>query len=158
MRDLLSVCQFIKMKKNLHASCVAKTPHGILIVGNSGSGKSDLALRLVGEGYKLVADDQVTLQHSNNQILASPPPRLAGLLEVRGVGILKFDYHRQHPISLVVELVKDTFIERLPDLGKMVFGKVELPSIKLHPFEPSALIKLKLVLGIVTDKIIRIDD
>ncbi len=82
--------------KIVHATALSLDGHGVLLTGKSGSGKSTLALRLVdqpGRGIgddpvevRLIGDDQVIVQRVADKLLASPAPRLAGLLEVRGVG------------------------------------------------------------------------
>ena len=92
----------------LHASCVARNGAGVLIVGPSGSGKSDLALRLIGRGFDLVADDQVDL----DQHMATAPAALAGLLEVRGLGIVCLPYVSTVKLHLVIALNAQP--ERLP--------------------------------------------
>ena len=69
-------------QERMHGSCVSKDGEGILVVGPSGSGKSDLVLRLISRGFELVADDQVTITDG----IVSGPANLAGLLEVRGLG------------------------------------------------------------------------
>ena len=78
------------MSINIHASCVSIKNKGVLFIGNSGSGKSDIALRLITD-YKanLVADDRVDIKSKGNKIIASSPKTLFGLLEIRGIGIIK---------------------------------------------------------------------
>ncbi|MCP1273024.1 HPr kinase/phosphatase C-terminal domain-containing protein [Gluconobacter albidus] len=83
---------------SVHASCVAWNGAGVLISGPSGSGKSELALRLMDAGFDLVADDRVLLDGA----VASAPARLAGLIEVRGVGILRTPFVTKVPVSLRV--------------------------------------------------------
>ena len=73
----------------LHASCVAVAGRGLLIAGASGSGKSALALDLMAFGATLVADDRVCLQRAGAALLASAPPTIAGLIEARGIGLLR---------------------------------------------------------------------
>lgn len=91
---------------DIHASCVCWQNRGILLLGASGSGKSDLCLRLIsGQGAELVADDRVDLIVSRETIYASAPEILAGMLEVRGVGILKLPSLRRSRLDLAVELV-----------------------------------------------------
>ena len=86
-----------------HASCVAFGAKAILIRGASGSGKSSLALELMGLGAQLVADDRVCLRRGAQHILARPPETLEGLIEARGVGLLKVPF-RPAPLSLIVDL------------------------------------------------------
>ncbi len=92
----------------VHASCVAREARGLLLLGPSGAGKSDLALRLINRGFVLVADDRVDLEEGR----ARPPARLAGLLEVRGVGLLRFPHEADIPLVLALDLAARP--ERLP--------------------------------------------
>ena len=91
----------------LHASCAAREGHGVLLLGPSGSGKSDLLLRLIDIGFALVADDRVDLADG----VASPPAALAGLLEVRGLGVVRLPHLSSAPVVLAVELRQG---ERMP--------------------------------------------
>ncbi len=133
-----------------HASCIAVGGHGILILGDSGAGKSDLALRLIdqpGEGTsgsmmkaQLVADDQVVLAIRDGRLTASPPPALAGLLEVRGQGIVQIDYVAPVPVRLVIELLASDEIERLPEAQDLVIDieGIAVPRVAIDPATPSA--------------------
>lgn len=132
------------MSKNIHASCVSLGGKGILILGPSGSGKSDLCLRLIMErGAQLVADDRVDLQNENGRIIASAPKVLAGLLEVRGIGLLQQGCKEKESISLIVKLVESyKDVERLPE---PIFYEIEgakISQISLYSFEPSAVLKV----------------
>ncbi|HEY5239180.1 MAG TPA: HPr kinase/phosphatase C-terminal domain-containing protein [Rhizomicrobium sp.] len=110
--------------KNIHASCVMLgragtafgTPRnaGILILGKSGAGKSSLALRMIADGASLIADDRVELFARRGQLFARAPKTLAGLIEVRGVGIIKLPYKKEARVALAVRLT-DTKIARLPE-------------------------------------------
>lgn len=125
---------------DIHASCVSWQNRGILLLGTSGAGKSDLCLRLIsGQGAELVADDRVNLNVSRETIYASAPEILAGMLEVRGIGILKLPYRKQAPLALVAELVPpEQEIERLPVPATWEYNGCRLPLIKIHAFEASA--------------------
>jgi HPr kinase/phosphorylase len=113
----------------IHASCAARDGAGVLITGASGAGKSDLLLRLIDRGFALVADDQVLVQEG----WASPPPRLAGLIEVRGLGILRLPYLSRAKLALVASLGRG---ERLPEpVCDAAFG---LPMIQLDPDRAAA--------------------
>ena len=92
----------------LHASCAAREGHGVLLLGPSGSGKSDLLLRLLDRGFELVADDRVDLERG----IASAPAAVAGLLEVRGLGLVKLPHLASAPVALAVALGAG---ERMPD-------------------------------------------
>lgn len=88
----------------LHASAVAVGGRGVLLLGPSGSGKSALALALVGRGATLVADDRVTLVRRGDALLARSPERIAGLIEARGFGILRLPTAGEVPVALAVDL------------------------------------------------------
>lgn len=91
----------------VHGTCVARDGAGVLLLGPSGAGKSDLALRLLTRGFELVADDRVLIEDG----AASAPASLAGLIEVRGLGILRVPYLELARLALTVELGET---ERLP--------------------------------------------
>ena len=128
----------------LHATCVALGERAVLISGPSGSGKSDLALRLIDRGAALVGDDQVLLTPRDGRIFAAPPTTIAGKIEVRGIGIVAMPYRTDMPIALFIELSSD--IARMPEPAKHRLAGVDLPSIALAPFEASAAIKVELAL------------
>ena len=129
---------------NIHASCVSWQDKGILLLGGSACGKSDLCLRLISKyDAVLVADDRVDVNVARETILASAPKILEGMLEVRGVGILQLPFVKQTKLDLVVELVKDlSEIERLPEPQSWEYEGVKLPLIKLFSFEVSAADKI----------------
>ena len=134
---------------NIHASCVSYQNKGILILGQSGSGKSDLCLRLIQEyGAFLVADDRVDLNVSHETIVATAPDGIKNMLEVRGVGILTPPYVDCCQINIVVKLI-DTKenIERLPYNEFWVYENIKIPLIRLHAFEVSATHKIIAVLS-----------
>ena len=99
---------------NIHASCVqvaeagerfgAPKSAGVLLIGKSGAGKSDLALRLIGRGATLVSDDRTDLFLRRGRLMASAPRALAALIEIRAVGIVELTTARDVPIVLVVDL------------------------------------------------------
>lgn len=92
-------------KQRVHASALAKGGRGVLLRGPSGVGKSDTALRLIDRGFQLVGDDQIWLSRTKKGLCAAPDPRLAGTLEVRGMGLWSVPYVAQTPIMLVVDLI-----------------------------------------------------
>lgn len=130
----------------IHASCVVWQGRGIVLRGPSGIGKSDLALRLIDQGAVLVADDQVLLERMGDCLLASPPEALAGMLEVRGLGILKFPYESRMPVGLVIDLVEAPAVDRLPESATLVLLAVSLPFYTLSAREPSAPLKVRLAM------------
>jgi len=131
----------------LHATCVAIGSRGILILGESGMGKSDLALRLIDRGAKLVADDQVELVRKARHIEASAPLRIRALLEVRGVGIFKVKVKKKVSVSLVVQLMSQEWIERLPYPEPYACMGIPVPQVRLSSFESSAAIKVEMAAG-----------
>ena len=142
------------MSERVHATCVAlrrgRRWCGVLLRGPSGAGKSDLALRLVDTGARLVSDDQTELTRQGNSVMATAPDRIAGLIEVRGVGIVKLARDQivaRAPVVLLVDLAPVERIERLPDLRHEGVLGVDLPLFVLAAFEPSATVKLQLALG-----------
>jgi len=132
----------------IHASCVyINTGNGqkgaVLIKGKSGSGKSDLVLRLIDRGAKLVGDDWIDVYKDDKKILVSSPKRIKGVLEIRGLGLFKFDPIDETSLSFVVNLVPRESIQRLPEDKTEKIGGIDFPMIDLYPFETSAPIKLE---------------
>src|SRR6478736_6234613 len=99
--------------ETVHASAVARDGRAVLISGPSGSGKSDLTLRLLDRGFTLVSDDQTLVKKDGDKLVASAPPNIAGKLEIRGIGIVEMETVTNMPVALLVELTSD--IQRLPD-------------------------------------------
>jgi HPr kinase/phosphorylase len=132
----------------LHASCVEIDAAAVIVRGASGSGKSDLCLRLIDAGGRLVADDQVRLERAGDGVLAAPPTALAGLLEVRGVGILRLPHVAPSRVRLVVDLAPRGEIPRLPERHEStceLLG-VRLQRLDLDPFAVSACAKVGVAL------------
>src|SRR5471032_1651600 len=94
------------MSVMVHASCVELRGAGVLLLGDSGTGKSDLALRLIHEGWSLVADDRTVLSLKQGRIVAAAPTTINGLLEVRGLGIVALK-SRPARLKLAVELGRE---------------------------------------------------
>ncbi len=131
--------------ETIHASCVARGGRGILIAGRSGSGKSDLALRLLDRGAVLVSDDYTAVAAVDGVLIASAPAAIAGQMEVRGVGIVNAATAGAVPVALFVDL--DAEVERLPepDAARLIAG-IAIPRIALSSLEASAPIKVELAL------------
>ena len=131
--------------ETVHASTVALDGRAVLISGPSGSGKSDLALRLIDRGYTLVSDDQTIVRRDGETLIASAPPTIAGKLEIRGIGIVDMATVANIPIALYVELTSE--IMRLPDdrRERPVLG-VNLPLVSVDAQTASAASKVSLAL------------
>ena len=131
--------------ESLHASTVALDGRAVMISGPSGSGKSDLALRLMDRGFKLVSDDQTLVRRDGERLIASAPPNIAGKIEVRGIGIIEVDAVADVPVALLVELTSD--IQRLPDDARErpILG-VALPLVSIDAMAASAASKVALAL------------
>lgn len=121
-----------------HASCAARDAYGVLLLGSSGSGKSDLLLRLLDRGFALVADDQVEVEGG----VASAPAALAGLVEVRGLGILRLPHRASARLALAVRLVPG---ERLP-AATAPDPLLGVPCVALDPWPASAPLRVSLAL------------
>lgn len=127
------------------ATAVAIDGRAILIEGLSGSGKSNLALALIDRGAVLIGDDGVALVQRDGRLLAHPPPNIAGLLEVRNLGLLSFAVRSDVPVALVLRLTPEAprFIDHAQQT--MVAG-ITLPLVKLWPDCPTNAIKAELAL------------
>ena len=133
----------------VHATAVAIDGRAVLLRGPSGSGKSDLALRLIDAGARLVADDQSELSRRGDVLMVRAPATIAGLIEVRGLGILRFDALAEAPVALIADLVPADRVERLPPRRTECDPRVAVPVIAMAPFEASAAAKLRLALRAV---------
>jgi len=131
----------------IHATTVAIDGAAVVIRGAPGSGKSDLALRLIDRGAVLVADDQTALRRQGASVRASAPASIAGLLEARGLGVVTLPTVSDVAVRLVVDLVPPELIERLPEAASETLLGVTLPRLLLAPFESSAAAKLRLAVA-----------
>ena len=131
--------------ETLNATTVALDGRAVLISGPSGSGKSDLALRLLDRGFVLVSDDQTIVKKDGTKLVATAPPTIAGKLEVRGIGIVDVERAENAPVALVVELTSE--IQRLPDdsRDRLILG-VRVPLINVDAMAASAPSKVALAL------------
>lgn len=130
----------------LHGSAVRFCGKGILILGPSASGKSDLALRLIDAGAILIADDQVRITLEGNRLQAAPHDRIAGLISLRGIGIMRTPFV-EAPLDLAVDLQSsDKVHDPLPNLTITSWLGVGLPKIALDSSAPSAVARIRLVL------------
>jgi len=140
----------------LHGTCVAVGGKAVVLRGPPGAGKSDLAFRLVAgpppagqPPARLVADDQVAVTREAGALVARCPANTAGLLEIRGVGIRRAPSVAQADLALLVDLVPADCIDRLPPepLPTQPILGVSVPTARLAPFEASAPLKLRALLG-----------
>ena len=143
----------------VHATSVAlrqgRSWRAVLLRGPSGAGKSDVALRIIEAGGRLVADDQTHLAKthlgmSGRAVIASAPPSLAGLIEVRGIGIVKLGRAQliaRAPLALLVDLVPPDQVERMPEPAHEKVLGVDLPRLALAAFDVSIVTKLRLALA-----------
>jgi serine kinase of HPr protein (carbohydrate metabolism regulator) len=142
----------------LHATCVAMNRDGVLILGPPGSGKSDLALRLIdqpGAGTsgrrrraQLVADDQVLIHHHKDGLTANAPSKLVGKLEIRGLGIVMLPVRASVSLTLAVQLTEAAKIDRLPETDRARFEVlgVALPLVLIDPAYASAPARIRAAL------------
>ena len=149
------------MSTNIHASCVvlagaaatfgAPADAGVLLLGESGSGKSDLALRLIARGARLVADDRTELFLHEGRLWARPVPSVAGLIEARGLGLVALPFMPGAQVKLVARLVAPDAVPRMPEAGtyeppdELAPGLISKPPLVfLSAFEASAPDKIVL--------------
>lgn len=129
----------------IHASAVTIDGQAVLIAGRSGSGKSDLALRLIDRGAQLVSDDYTDLMRRGETLVARAPATIAGRIEVRGLGIAQLLSAGEAPVALIVRL--DTAPDRMPERRMREIAGVAIREIALDPFAASAPIKVELALA-----------
>lgn len=128
----------------LHATTVAIDGRAVLIEGASGAGKSDLALRLIDRGAKLVSDDRTLVVRDGGALIARAPQTLAGRIEVRGVGIAAVPYAAEAPVALLVRL--ETEPPRMPERRRRTIAGVEVRMVALDPRPASAPIAIEIAL------------
>jgi HPr kinase/phosphorylase len=128
----------------IHASCAAREGAGVLLLGPPGCGKSDLVLRLLDRGFMLVADDRVDIENG----MARPPAALAGLLEVRGLGIMRLPHLAETRLVLAVELGGGC---RLPAPAR--HPTLDLPMLTIDPAAASAAQRVVLALDCALGRI-----
>ena len=129
----------------LHATTVAFDGRAVIISGRSGSGKSDLALRLLDRGFVLVSDDQTMIRKLDGRLVASSPPAIKGKLEVRGVGIVEVE--SQDDVAVCLFVITASEVERLPEDGRerLVLG-LPVPLVSIDAMTASAPAKVAMAL------------
>ena len=127
----------------MHATSVAIEDNGVLIIGPSGSGKSDLALRLIDSGATLISDDLTFCKKKSGKIYLFSTKKIFGLIEIRGLGIITVPYVEDIELKIVVNLTEDK-VERLPNQNVKVLMGSQIPLININPTEASASAKIKL--------------
>ncbi|WP_239016541.1 HPr kinase/phosphorylase [Sphingorhabdus pulchriflava] len=139
------------VSNRIHATSVAIDGFGVAIIGKSGSGKSDLALRLIDRGAVLVCDDAINLIDQDGGPWIHVSPNIEGKLEVRGLGIVSTPYLEKAPLRLVVNL--DLPPERHPISWPFRnIGNFATPELRLNAFEASAPIKVEQALQRLLDQ------
>src|SRR5712691_8953712 len=134
----------------IHATAVAIDGHAVLLRGPSGCGKSDLGLRRIDAGGRLVADDQSELWRRGDVLFVRAPATIGGLLEIRGIGIMRLDALPEAPVAMIADLVAAEKVERLPTSNRETILGVALPLVAVAPFEASAAAKIRLALRAFT--------
>jgi len=134
----------------LHATAVGINGAGILLLGSSGSGKSDLALRLIDRGATLISDDGVLVETGDPLPFLRTAPNIAGMIEIRGVGIVKMPFADSVPLNLAVAFAEP--VQRLPPpLQSIDIAGHEVPLVLISAFEPSAPIKVEQALRLALE-------
>ena len=138
--------------KRIHSTSVVIDDNGVLILGDSGSGKSDLALRLIDSGATLISDDISICRKNSNNIYLYCPPEIKGLLEVREVGIITVPFVERIKLRLVVNL-KSNNNERFPKDSSFRILGIKIPIINIEGKNSSAVAKIKVKLNEIRETI-----
>jgi HPr kinase/phosphorylase len=131
----------------VHGSCAAREGAGVLLMGPPGSGKSDLVLRLLSRGFDLIADDRVDITDG----IASAPAALAGMLEVRGLGVMHMPHRQQARLALVVDL--GPLPPRMPSPGR--HATLDLPQVGIDARAASAPERVALALDCAMGRVVQ---
>jgi HPr kinase/phosphorylase len=135
--------------ERIHGTCVAINGYGVLFRGPPGSGKSDLALRIIDSGGQLVADDQTIITRKGDTIIISSPESIRHKIEVRGIGIMTFSAKKEAPLTLILDMLPPINIERIPQVKFCDYLNVKIPLLGFSPFENSAVSKVKLAINLM---------
>lgn len=130
----------------ISGSAVAIDGRALAITGAPGSGKSSLALALIDRGARLIGDDAVQLTRVGDHLLASPPPNIEGLIELRGIGLFDLPIAEPSPLSLVLSLGEHD--ERLPEFApeRQVLGQ-SIPCLPFYAGTIAPAIRAELALS-----------
>lgn len=139
--------------ERIHATTVALNGNAVLLRGASGCGKSDLALRLIDDGWDLISDDYTELHKVEGVLHARAPENIQGLIEVRGIGIIRLGCKAQARVVAVFNLKPLSEIERLPEPAFETWTDCAVPSFALHGFDASAPAKVRLTLKAVAENL-----
>ena len=137
--------------KRIHSTSVVIDDNGVLILGDSGSGKSDLALRLIDNGAPLISDDISICRKNSNNIYLYCPPEIKGLLEVREIGIITVPFVERIKLRLVVNLKSNN--ERFPKDSSFRILGIKIPIINIEGKNSSAVAKIKVKLNEIRETI-----
>jgi HPr kinase/phosphorylase len=140
---------------NIHASCVALGRKGVLLLGPSGAGKSDLALRLIDEGARLVADDRTELFLKAGKLQARAPKSIAGLIEARGLGIIALPHATTVPIALAVQVGRAALRLPVPAFYAPLKSGKPVPLMTLDAAAASATARIRLALAAFSQGLFR---
>ena len=138
--------------KRIHSSSIVIDDNGVLILGDSGSGKSDLALRLIDNGATLISDDISICRKNSNNIYLYCPPEIKGLLEVREIGIITVPFVERIKLRLVVNL-RSKNNERFPKDNSFRILGIKIPLISIEGKNSSAVAKIKVKLNEIRETI-----
>jgi HPr kinase/phosphorylase len=133
------------MAEMVHGTAIAIDGNGVLLLGPSGSGKSDLALRLIDRGAKLISDDISRIENSNGLPILVCALNIAGKIEVRGIGIYPMDFVQRAPLALIVQLTQD-IVRMPPEDERAAIANFSVPLFKVDPFQVSSALKVELAL------------
>lgn len=138
----------------IHATCISVAGRGVLLLGPSRSGKSDLAYRMMcgAEAAKLVCDDQTLVTVEDGKLTAHGPENLRGLIELRGLGLLTVPYMTVSQLHLAVRLVARDDVPRIAELAHFSLYGVDLPQISLHAFDAACGLKLSVAVRTLPDQ------
>jgi len=135
----------------LHGTGIFFEGRGVVFTGPSGSGKSDLALRMMARGAELVGDDYLEISiDKNGRVVMSPVANIAGRIEVRNVGIMPVPHRAVAPVDLILDLKDRAQLDRLPDPKFSALEGGDIPCLDFHAFDLSAPEKIRAALNILS--------